>query len=147
MLLTLAGAVLFYALRDNTQLRLDGQIARSLELTREGARLLEAGEYESARSLLQESLALNKLTAETFIHLAYVEYNMGNYQRAYEHFMSAFNMEVTSVDMVEKVSGILLRGGHDAEAVRVLERGLLDFPGEARLQTLLEAKSGTAPGE
>lgn len=145
LLLAVAGSLLFYALRDDAQRRLDEQIRISLELNQQGVQLLEAGEYGYARKLFLASLALNKLNGETFAQLAHVEYNMGNYQHAYEYFMNAFNMEIISVGMVERLVVILLRSGRYAEAWRFLEEGLSEFPGEPRLHGLLEAMGGTTP--
>jgi tetratricopeptide (TPR) repeat protein len=145
LLISLAGPLLFYTLRDDVQCRLNEQIRISLELNQRGVQLLEAGEYSYARKLFLASFALNKLNGETFAQLARAEYYMGNYQHAYEHLMSAFNMEITSVGMVDRLVVILLRSGRYAEARRFLEKGLSEFPGEPRLQGLLEAMGGTAP--
>lgn len=74
-----------------------------------------------------------------------MEYSLGNYQHAYEHLMSAFNMEITSVGMVERLVYILLRSDRYAGARRFLKAGLAEFPGEPGLLALLEALGGTAP--
>ncbi len=138
LLLTLTGSVIFYTIRDNTQLKLNEKIAHSLELNKEAAELLAEGEHAKARELLLQSLSLNRLNAETYVYLAFTELNLENYQQAYEFFVSALNMEAISVDMIKNLADILIKSGHYAEAEKYLKYGLKDFPGDETLLALLD---------
>jgi len=133
LMIIAAGFVVYLSVRDNTQVKLNERIARSLELNKEAVEHFSRGEYHEARQLLYGSLSLNRLNAETYAYLALAEYRIGNRQLAYEHFISALNMEATSVEMVASLADLLLGSGYYAEAEKYLKEGLKDFPGEKEL--------------
>jgi tetratricopeptide (TPR) repeat protein len=129
----LAGSAVYYRIRNDTQARLNERIAHSLELNKEAAELFSEGEYLEARELLYKSLSLNRLNAETYVYLALAELELDNRRAAYEHFISALNMEATSIEIVASLADILLESGYYAEAEKYLKEGLKDFPGEGEL--------------
>lgn len=133
LMIIVAGSVVYLSVRNNAQVRLNERIARSLELNKEAAELFSDGEYLKARELLYESLSLNRLNPETYVYLALAELKLDNRRPAYEHFISALNMEATSVEMVASLADILLESGYYAEAEKYLKEGLKDFPGEQEL--------------
>ena len=137
LIISLAGTVLFYAVRDRAQVRLNEKINYSLELNREAQDLFARGEYAGAKELLLESLSLNRLNPHTYTLLAFVELNLENYQQAYDYFVSALNMDVTSVEIIKNLSELLIKSGHYAEAEKYLRHGLKDYPQDEALQELL----------
>jgi tetratricopeptide (TPR) repeat protein len=137
LIISLAGTVLFYTVRDRAQVRLDEKINYSLELNREAEDLFVRGEYAGAKELLLESLSLNRLNPHTYTLLAFVELNLENYQQAYDYFVSALNMDVTSVEIIKNLSELLIKSGHYAEAEKYLRHGLKDYPQDEALQELL----------
>ena len=137
LIISLAGTVLFYTVRDGAQVRLNEKINYSLELNREAQDLFARGEYAGAKELLLESLSLNRLNPYTYALLAFVELNLENYQQAYDYFVSALNMDVTSVDIIKNLSELLIKSGHYAEAEKYLRHGLKDYPQDEALQELL----------
>jgi tetratricopeptide (TPR) repeat protein len=138
LLITLAGSVVYYTIRDDTQFKLNARIARSLELNREASELLAGGDYAEARELLLQSLSLNKLNAETYAYLGFVEHALENYQQAYEYYVSALNMEATSAEMIKNLAEILIQSAHYAEAEKYIKYGLKDFPDDESLIALLD---------
>ena len=61
LIISLAGTVLFYTVRDRAQVRLNEKINYSLDLNREAQELFDREEYAGAKELLLESLSLNRL--------------------------------------------------------------------------------------
>ncbi|NLK52587.1 MAG: tetratricopeptide repeat protein [Syntrophomonadaceae bacterium] len=147
LLICLGGTVFYYALRDNTQQRLDKRVAQSLELNKEAFALLAAEDYGGAQERLLHALSLNRLNAWTYGYLGYAELNLGNRQQAYEYFVSTLNLETTSADLIKSLADMLLQGGHYAEAERYLQYGLKDFPDDEALQAILEQTPKTATGK
>ena len=137
LIISLAGTVLFYTVRDRAQVRLNEKINYNLELNREAEDLFDRGEYARAKELLLESLSLNRLNPYTYALLAFVELNLENYQQAYDYFVSALNMDVTSVEIIKNLSELLIKSGHYTEAEKYLRYGLQDYPQDEALQELL----------
>jgi tetratricopeptide (TPR) repeat protein len=137
LLICLVGTVCYYCSRYQVQVKLKEKIARSLELNGEATEMLARSDFAEARELLLESLSLNRLNAETYVYLAFVELNLDNLQEAYEYFVSGLNMEATSVEMIKSLADILMQSGHYSEAEKYLKYGLKDFPGEEALLLLL----------
>ena len=137
LIISLAGTVLFYTVRDRAQVRLNEKINYSLELNREARELFDREEYAGAKELLLKSLSLNRLNPRTYALLAFVELNLENYQQAYDYFVSALNMDVTSVEIIKNLSELLIKSGHYAEAEKYLRYGLKDYPQDEALKELL----------
>ena len=137
LIISLAGTVLFYTVRDGAQVRLNEKINYSLDLNREAQELFDREEYAGAKELLLESLSLNRLNSRTYALLAFVELNLENYQQAYDYFVSALNMDVTSVEIIKNLSELLIKSGHYAEAEKYLRYGLKDYPQDEALKELL----------
>lgn len=137
LLIFIGGAVVYSAIRNDVQLKLNERITASLELNRQAAELLEKGELEEARELLLKSLSLNRLNAETYAYMAFVNLKLENHQEAYEYFISTLNMEATSVEIIKNLAEILIRSGQYQEAEKYIKYGLEDFPDDQRLLFML----------
>lgn len=135
--LFLFGTIAFYNVRNNTQVKLNERIITSLALNQKAVDLLDEGEFAESRELLLESLSLNRLNAETYVYLAFVELGLDNHQQAYEHSVSALNMEVVSHELIKNLADLLIRNGYYDEAERHLVYGLRDFSGNEDLLFLL----------
>ena len=146
LIISIAAAAAFQAVKPRTQARLEQKIAMSVELTRQAQEELREGEVSETGEKLRRALALNRLNAETYLYLAMLELREENYQSAYENYASAVNMEITAVDIILNLVNMLVRSGHYDLAGTYLRHGLMDFP-ESEELLLLSAKFNLLQGD